>query len=172
MPLQRRNGTRAEAFVGDAVLLANTQREGRVVVEEESGGVIVEAEEQHVGLALGEPLRHRLVALEQRLPVRVVLLALVEGDADGRNMGSADAADDFRHVRSRRAAPGCPPGFYAAAPAQAPSARTGRPGRRRSACACRRWDVASRCPTGSGRAPLRSERGLSFSRCYCILSTP
>src|SRR5205814_2884805 len=139
MPFQGWNRARTEALVGDAVFLAHAQREGRVVVEEKSGGVIVEAEEQHVGPALGEPLRHRLVALEQRLPVRVVLPALVESDADGRHVRGADAADDFRHVRSRRAAPGCPPGFYAAAPAQAPSVRTGRPGRRRSACACRRW---------------------------------
>src|SRR5882762_4171048 len=125
MPFQGWNRARPEAFVGDAVLLAHAQREGRVMVEEKSGGVIVEAEEQHVGPALGEPRRHRLVALEQRLPVRVVLLALVESDADGRHVGGADTADDFRHVKSRRAGRDCPPGFYAAAPAPAPSARTG-----------------------------------------------
>src|SRR5882762_5139527 len=164
MPFQGWDGARPEAFVGDAVLVAHAQREGRIVIEEKSGGVIVEAEEQHVGLALGEPLRHRLVALEQRLPVRVILLALVESDADSRYVRGADAADDFRHVKSRRAAPDCPPGFYAAAPAPAPSVRTGRPGRRRSACACRRWDAASRCPTGSGRAPLRSARGRTGPR--------
>src|SRR5882762_10210930 len=125
MPFQGWDGARPEAFVGDAVLVAHAQREGRVVVEEKSGGVIVEAEEQHVGLALGEPAGDRLVALEQRLPVRVVLLALVESDADSRYVRGADAADDFCHVRSRRAAPGCSPGFYAAAPAPAPCARTG-----------------------------------------------
>src|SRR5438445_11372428 len=113
MPLQRRNGTWAEAFVGNAVLLAHAQREGRVVVEEKSGGVIVETEEQHVGPALSEPLRHRLVALEQRLPVRVVLLAPVENDADGRDVRSADAVDDFRLLRSHRDSSGFPPGFYA-----------------------------------------------------------
>src|SRR5437773_11891246 len=77
MPFQGWNRARPEAFVGDAVLLAHAQREGRVVVEEKSGGVIVEAEEQHVGLALGEPAGDRLVAPEERLPVRVVLPALV-----------------------------------------------------------------------------------------------
>src|SRR5216684_4035351 len=164
MPFQGWNGPRPEALVGDAVLVAHAQREGRVVIEEKSGGVIVEAEEQHVGLALGEPLRHRLVALEQRLPVRVVLLALVESDADGRDMRGADAADDFRHVKSRRAGQDCPPGFYAAAPAPAPSARTGPPGRRRSACACRHWDAANRCPTGSCRGWVRSTRGRTAPR--------
>ena len=38
-----------------AVLVAHAEREGRVVVEEEAGGVVVEAEEEHVGLLLREP---------------------------------------------------------------------------------------------------------------------
>ena len=87
----------AEAFVGDPVLVAHAERERRVVVEEERRGVVVEAEEQHVGLLLGEPLRHRLVALEERLPVRVVLLAPVERHRDRGDVRGADAADDARH---------------------------------------------------------------------------
>ena len=96
--LQRRDLAHAQALVGDAVLVAHAERERRVVVEEERGGVVVEAEEEHVGLLLGQPLRHRLVALEQRRPVRVVLLALVERHRDGGDVRGADAADDARHV--------------------------------------------------------------------------
>src|SRR6185503_9797917 len=86
-------------LVGNPVFIAHAEREGRVVVEEERGGVVVEAEEQHVGLLLGQPLRHRLVALEQRLPVRVLLLALVERHGDGGYVGRADSTDDLSHAR-------------------------------------------------------------------------
>src|SRR5213075_1183755 len=87
-----------EPFIGDAVLVADAEREGRIVVEEEGGGVVVEAEEEHVGLLLRQPLRHRLVALEERLPVRVVLLALVERHRDRGHVRRADAADDACHA--------------------------------------------------------------------------
>ena len=36
--------------------------------------MVVEAEEEHVGLLLRQPLRHRVVAFEERLPVRFLLL--------------------------------------------------------------------------------------------------
>src|SRR5207237_5199706 len=74
------------------------EREGRVVIEEERRRVVVEAEEEHVGLFLREPLRHRLVALEERLPVRILVLALVVRDADRRDVRGADTADDSRHT--------------------------------------------------------------------------
>src|SRR5437667_11810949 len=75
MPFQGWNRARPEALVGDAVLLAHAQREGRVGVEEKRGGVIVEAEEQHLWRALVEALRHRPVALAWRPPRRFVPLA-------------------------------------------------------------------------------------------------
>src|SRR3954465_2675137 len=95
--LELRDLPYAEAFVGDGVLLAHAEREGRVLVEEERGGVVVEAEEEDIGLLLRQPLRHRLVALEERLPVRIALLALVERHRDRGHVGGADAANDASH---------------------------------------------------------------------------
>src|SRR5689334_5590550 len=72
------------------------------MIEEESRGVVVEAEKKHVGLLFGEPSCDRLVALEERLPVGIVLLALVERDADGRHVRGADPANDPCHARILR----------------------------------------------------------------------
>src|SRR3954469_2463334 len=97
MPLELRDVSHAEPLVGDAVRLANAEREGRVLVEEERGGVVVEAEEEDIGLLLRQPLRHRLVALEERLPVGIALLALVERHRDRGHVGGANAANDASH---------------------------------------------------------------------------
>jgi hypothetical protein len=67
------------------------------VIEEEGRRVVVEAEEEYVGFFLLEPACHPLVALEERLPVGIVLLALVERHRDRGNVGGADAADDLGH---------------------------------------------------------------------------
>src|SRR5258706_14940902 len=61
--------------------------------------MVVKAEEENVGLLPREPLRHRLVALEQRRPVGIGLPALVERHPDCRHVRGADAADDPRHMR-------------------------------------------------------------------------
>ena len=64
---------RAPAFVGVAVLGRRADRERRHLVEEEVQAVIVVDHHGDVGLHLGEPLAHGRVAVEERLPVRVVL---------------------------------------------------------------------------------------------------
>jgi hypothetical protein len=98
VPLEGRDASRTDSFVRDRVFVADPQREGRIVVEEERAGVVVEAEEEDVGLLLGEPCRHRPIGLEQRRPGRVLLPGLVERHADGGYVGAADAADDAGHA--------------------------------------------------------------------------
>src|SRR5688572_31379391 len=97
MALERRNLARPLPFVGDRIELAYAEGERRIVVEEEGGGMVVEAEEEDIGLFLLQPARHPFIALEQRLPVRVVLLSPVERHRDGGNVRGADAADDSCH---------------------------------------------------------------------------
>jgi hypothetical protein len=81
-------------------LLADAESEGGVVVEEERGDVVVVDEQQHVGTALPDPVLHRPEVFEDRCPGRVVLLVLVDGEADGGGVGGSDAADDLGHVVS------------------------------------------------------------------------
>jgi hypothetical protein len=85
------------AFIGGLVAFADPQREGRVVVEEERGHVIVVDDQQDVGLFLRQPLLHRLVSLEDGRPRRVLLLVGVQREADGRRVGGGDGADDVSH---------------------------------------------------------------------------
>ena len=89
----------AAALVGDRVLLADAEGEGRVVVEEERRDVVVEDVDDRVGLLLAEPVLDRLERLEDRRPGRVVLLVLVVGEANGRRVRCRNAADDPGHVR-------------------------------------------------------------------------
>ena len=98
MALDVRQRPAARAFVGQLEARAHAEREGRIEVEEEARRVVVVEEHQHVGPLLGEPARDRLVALEQRRPRGIVLLALVVGDADGGHVRGADAADDRCHA--------------------------------------------------------------------------
>jgi len=97
MPLDPRQRALARALVGDLEFRARAEREGGIKVEEEAGEMVVVEENKHVGLLLGEPARHRLVALEQRRPCGIVLLALVVGEAYGRHVRGADASYDSRH---------------------------------------------------------------------------
>src|SRR5262249_50628780 len=64
---------------------------------EERGDVIVRDEEQHIRFLVREPLLHGLVALEDGCPDLVLLLVRIESEADGRGMGSRDAAYDGGH---------------------------------------------------------------------------
>ncbi|CAB5033962.1 unannotated protein [freshwater metagenome] len=98
MALEAGNLARPEALVGDRVLVADAEGEGRVVVEKEGRGMIVVKKHQYVGVFLGHPSGHRLIALEQWRPVRVVLQFAVEGSGDGGNVRGADAANDACHV--------------------------------------------------------------------------
>ena len=92
----RRDVARPAAFVGRAELLAHAQREVRIMLEER-GHVIVVDIDQHVRLLLAEPLLHRLVAFEDRLPHRILELARVFRERDGGGVRSGDAADDRGH---------------------------------------------------------------------------
>ncbi len=99
---QVRQTAQARAFVGDGEALADPEREGRVEVEEQGGGVVVVEEHQHVRLLGGQPFGDRLVAREQRRPGRVILFLLVIGHPDGGDVRRADAADDPGHGQSPR----------------------------------------------------------------------
>ncbi len=88
----------AAALVRDGVLLADAQRERRVVVEEERRDVIVEDVDDRVGPVLLEPGGHRLERPEDRGPVGVVLLVLVVGKANSRRVRGGDATDDPGHL--------------------------------------------------------------------------
>ena len=97
VPLDRRELAGAAALVRDPVLVADAEREVRVVIEEERGDVIVENEEQHVRLFLGQPALHGLVTLEDRRPHRVLLLVGIERETDCRSVGRGDTAYDRGH---------------------------------------------------------------------------
>ena len=85
-PLIAGRRPRTSAFVRDCERLCETQREVRIVVEEERGDVIVIDEEQHVGGLLLEPRSHRSEALEDRRPDRIVGLLRVERESDRGRM--------------------------------------------------------------------------------------
>ena len=97
VPIDHGHGTRAPAFVGDRELRAATESEGRNDFEVERVDVIVENNDRHVGFGLGHPLLRRLVTFEQRCPVRLSGLAVVDGGAERGRVGGADSGDDFGH---------------------------------------------------------------------------
>ncbi len=83
--------TRAPALVGYRKLGRGADRKGRDDIEAEGVGVIVVDEENHVRLVILQPLLGEVVALEDRLPIRLGGLAEVERGADGRNVRGVDA---------------------------------------------------------------------------------
>lgn len=102
----RRQLAQPRAFVGNRKAFAHAQREGGIQIEEERRAVVVVEEHQHVGPLLGQPRGHWRVAVEQRFPYRVLLLALVVGHPDGGNVRGPDTADDACHVVLLRRGPG------------------------------------------------------------------
>ena len=84
----------APAFVRVAVFARGADREGRQLVEEEVEAVVVVEHHGDVRLLAREPAVHAVEAVEERLPVGIVLLALGDRLADRGNVGRADAADD------------------------------------------------------------------------------
>src|SRR5690606_14194448 len=80
-------------LVRHRIRLADPEREVRVVIEEERRNVVVVDEEQNVGPLRRKPLLHRLVALENGSPDRILLLARVEGEPDGGGVRGGDTAD-------------------------------------------------------------------------------
>jgi hypothetical protein len=93
----RRQRPHAEAFVGDGVLGRAAHREGRVLVEEEIRAVIVVGHHDRVDAQVAQPVAHRDVGIEERLPCGRAGLAAVVGAAHGRNVRGADAGDDASH---------------------------------------------------------------------------
>ena len=91
--------TRATTFVGHFIFFAHAQRKSRVVIEEERGHMIVVDHEQHIGLALLDPLLHRLEAFKNRSPDRVVLLVAIDGKANGGGMRCGYRTDDVGHIQ-------------------------------------------------------------------------
>ena len=91
----RRN---APALVGVAVLGRRADGEGRQLVEEEVEAVVVVEDHRDVGLRLREPRVRGRVAVEEGLPVRILLQVLRDRAADGRDVRARDCADDGCHV--------------------------------------------------------------------------
>src|SRR6476661_1113815 len=70
--LDRRKVARAGPFVGDVPFGPHTERERRVVIEEERRDVIVVDQQQHVRALVREPRAERCEILEDRRPYGVV----------------------------------------------------------------------------------------------------
>ena len=92
-----RQAARAAAFVRHTVFVINTQREGRVVVEEKSGYVVVEDIDQRIRFFLVEPALQRLEAFENRCPRRIMLFMMIDCEADGRGMRDGNTANNSSH---------------------------------------------------------------------------
>jgi hypothetical protein len=101
MPLDRRQLARAAALVGHRILLADAEREMRIVIKKERGDVIVIDEKQNVRPLFGEPALHRPETLEDRCPDRIALPAGIQSEADGRGMRGPDASHYRCHAGYR-----------------------------------------------------------------------
>ena len=71
---------------------------GRHLVEEKVETVVVVESHHHIGPHPVEPLAHRRKAVEERLPVGIILQPARDRVANRRDMACADTADDLRHV--------------------------------------------------------------------------
>jgi hypothetical protein len=106
--LERRQGRDAPALVLVAVLERGTDGECRHLVEEEVEPVVVVDDDCDVRLVLLQPLAHRRIAVEERLPVGVVEQLAGDGVADRGDVGGSDAAYDPGHVVILPASPAFP----------------------------------------------------------------
>ena len=88
---------RTPAFIRGCEFRGASDGKRRDDLEAERGGVIVVNQEDHVGRICGHPLPGEFEAREQRRPIRLLRLALVDGCADGRHVRAADAGGDARH---------------------------------------------------------------------------
>jgi hypothetical protein len=83
---QRRKRLQAPALVGVAILGRGTHGEGRHFIEEEAQAMVVVEDHRDVRPVLGQPAVHRRETVEERLEVRVLLQAAVDGHPDHRDM--------------------------------------------------------------------------------------
>jgi hypothetical protein len=74
-----------------------THSKGGHLVQEEVQPVVVVEDDDDIGLLLAQPLANRREAVKERFPVRVLLQALVDGAANGGDVGGADAAYELCH---------------------------------------------------------------------------
>jgi hypothetical protein len=109
-----RHRARAPALVGDVELLGHAEREGRHDVEHHRAGVVVVAQDDHVGVFAPLELLDPLVGVEHRLPVLVLVAPLVERRADRRDVAGGDA----RVIRATTSCPGSSVAFGRAPPAR------------------------------------------------------
>src|SRR6218665_1275994 len=94
-------GRGPRAFAGRLELGCRADGKGRNHLQAECRGVVVVDQQDHVGPVLPEPLPGQVVAGKQRLPVVLLCLALVDGGADGRDMGAEDRSADPGLGRAR-----------------------------------------------------------------------
>jgi len=94
---ERRDGGQPPALVGGPVLRRGANGEGRHLVEEEVQPVVVVDHHGDVRPGRLEPAVYRLEAVEERLPVGVLLQPAVDRPTDGGQMGGRDAAGDGSH---------------------------------------------------------------------------
>jgi RNA polymerase sigma factor RpoD-like protein len=92
---QRRD---APALVGVAVGCGGAHGKRRHLVEEEIQAVVVVEDHHHVGLHLAQPTVDGRETVEERLPVRLVLRAPVDGAANGGDVRCGQATDELCHV--------------------------------------------------------------------------
>jgi hypothetical protein len=92
-----RHRARTPALVGRLELGGRADRKGRNEIEAEGGGVIVEHQEDHIGLLLLLPLFGEVVALEHWLPIGFGGLAEVERSADRWHVRGINAGGDAGH---------------------------------------------------------------------------
>ena len=97
--LDRRQITRAAAFVRRRELLANAECK-RGIMREEGGHVIIVDVQDHIGLFACKPLLHGLETLEDRRPDRVVLLVRILGERNGGRVGDSEPAENLCHDTS------------------------------------------------------------------------
>src|ERR1700722_15097838 len=102
--LDYRYRSRPPALVRRRELLGTAEREGRDDLERERRGMIVVDQDHDVGRVVADPLLGEFVALEQRPPVRVLRLAVIERGADCRHMRGRQARVDPSHYCSAVAA--------------------------------------------------------------------
>src|SRR5579883_2524714 len=85
----------ASAFVRNRIGIADSEREVRIVIEEEGGDVIVEDQKQDVRFLFRQPAADRLIGFGDRSPNRVVRLLAVQSESNSRGMRRSNRSDDF-----------------------------------------------------------------------------